>query len=96
MKFDEIETLNLTLGKLRYTDMAHPANNTEVPLNVQNEIFHHIKTEGDLYGVMMVLMLKGTCSGLTWQQSSMAYRQRSKEAARLAGALAPSDHSGSI
>jgi len=61
VKFAGIDTLNLTLGKFRYTDMAHPANDTEVSLNVQN-----IKSEGDLYGVAMLLMLKdGT--GLTGQ-----------------------------
>jgi uncharacterized protein involved in outer membrane biogenesis len=65
-KFDGIDTLNLTLGKFRYTDMAHPANNTEVSLNVRDELFQNIKSEGDLYGVAMLLMLKDG-SGLTGQ-----------------------------
>jgi uncharacterized protein involved in outer membrane biogenesis len=56
--FEQIDVLNLTLGKFRYTDLANPANNREVDLGVQNEIFQNIKSEGDLYGVVMVLMLK--------------------------------------
>jgi uncharacterized protein involved in outer membrane biogenesis len=66
IKFEQIDTLNLTLGKFRYTDMAHPANSGEVNLDVQNEIFQNIKSEGDLYGVAMLLMLKDG-SGLTGQ-----------------------------
>jgi hypothetical protein len=56
--FTGIDTLNLTLGKLKYTDLKDPANDKEINLGVREEIYSNIKTEADLYGVGLMLLLK--------------------------------------
>ena len=56
--FVGIETLNLSLGKFRYTDMKTPANNREMNLGIQDVVFKKIRKESELYGMLMVLLLK--------------------------------------
>lgn len=56
--FTGIDTLNLTLGKLKYTDLKDPANDKEINLGVREEIYTNIKSEADLYGVGLMLLLK--------------------------------------
>ena len=57
--FEGIEKLQLTLGKVSYTDMKTPANNRLKDLGVRDEVFKNLKTEEDLSGVMGLLMLRG-------------------------------------
>jgi uncharacterized protein involved in outer membrane biogenesis len=56
VEFGGIGMLNLTLGKVRFTDLKTPTNNRVVDLDVRNEIFKNIKSEDELYGVLMLLM----------------------------------------
>ena len=58
LKFGGIGTLNLSLGKIRYTDLRSPTNNRELVLNVHDEIFKNIRIENDLYGVMFLLLAR--------------------------------------
>jgi hypothetical protein len=57
-KFEQIDTLNLSLGKLRYTDLSNPANNRAVDLSVQREVFTNIRSQNDLYGMAMLLLIR--------------------------------------
>jgi uncharacterized protein involved in outer membrane biogenesis len=57
-EFGGIGVLTLTLGKVRYTDLKAPANNREQDLEIRDEVFKNIKSEDDLYGVMLLLMAR--------------------------------------
>ena len=57
-KFEQIDVLNLSIGKLRYTDLANPANNRTVDFGVQREVFTNIRSQNDLYGMAMLLLIR--------------------------------------
>lgn len=57
-EFGGIGTLNLSLGKVRYTDLKTPANNVERDLGIRDQEFKNIKSEDDLYGVLLLLMAR--------------------------------------
>ena len=57
-EFEKIDMMNLTLGKVRYTDLAHPAASHEWNLDVHNQVFPNVKSQEDLYGMAFVLLLK--------------------------------------
>ena len=57
-EFEKIDTLNLTLGKLRFSDLGRPANNHEANLAMHNQVFQNVKSEEDIYGMAIVLLLK--------------------------------------
>ena len=58
LEFEKIDMLNLTLGKVRFTDLAHPAAIGEWNLDVHNQAFLNVKSQEDLYGMAFVLLLK--------------------------------------
>ncbi len=58
LQFDRIEMLNLTLGRMRYLDLAHPEATREVDLGIRNQAFPNVKSQEDLYGLAVVLLLK--------------------------------------
>jgi uncharacterized protein involved in outer membrane biogenesis len=47
-EFAGIDRLQLTVGKIVYTDLLNPANNAEYDLGVRDEIITDIKSESDL------------------------------------------------
>jgi hypothetical protein len=53
-----VDVLNLTLGKARYVDFKEPGRNREFTLNLENQIFKNVKTEADLYAVLLVVWLR--------------------------------------
>lgn len=57
-EFGGIGTLELTLGRVTYTDLNNLANNNTQDLGIRDEVFKNIKSEEDLYGVLLVLMLR--------------------------------------
>lgn len=58
LAFERIDTLNLTLGRLRYLDMANPAAGRDVDFGVRNQVFQNVKSQEDVYGMAFVLLLK--------------------------------------
>ena len=58
VEFTGIDTLNLTLGKVRFIDLARPARNREIILGVENYVVKNVKSEKDLYGVVLIVLLK--------------------------------------
>ena len=58
LEFTGIDTLNLTLGRARFFDLGKPANNREINLGFKNQIVKNVKSEKDLYGVMLLVLLK--------------------------------------
>lgn len=57
-QFAGIGKLQLTLGKVRYTDMKTPAKNRLVDLGVRDEVFNNVKSQEELSAVMWLLLLR--------------------------------------
>ncbi len=58
MEFLGIETLNLTLGKMRYLDLKAPGQAKEINLGLKEEVVRNVKSVADLSGVMIKVALK--------------------------------------
>lgn len=63
MVFSGVEVLNLSLGKVRLIDLKEPRNNRIRIVNLQNQVFHNVKTPGDLCGVLVLLWIRSGGSG---------------------------------
>jgi uncharacterized protein involved in outer membrane biogenesis len=63
IEFSGVEVLNLSLGKIQLIDLKEPRNNRIRNVNLQNQIFHNVKTPGDLYGVLVLLWMRSGGSG---------------------------------
>lgn len=59
LRFAGIDTLNLTLGRVRRQYLAAPTNNAAINLGVRGEIVTNLKTEKDLYLTLAKLALRG-------------------------------------
>jgi hypothetical protein len=57
-EFTGIDTLNLSLGKLRYVDLKNPRNSRELVLNVRDRVLKNVKSESDLYGLLILIWLR--------------------------------------
>lgn len=60
-KFAGIDTLDLSLGKLRFSKLGS-GQKEEVDFNITNQILHNVKSETDLAGVAVLLALRGSTS----------------------------------
>jgi hypothetical protein len=58
LEFDGIDVLNLSLGKATFTDLGNPKNNTEIAVNMENQLFRNVKSEGDAYGILFMIWLR--------------------------------------
>ncbi|HVY70649.1 MAG TPA: hypothetical protein VHH73_12025 [Verrucomicrobiae bacterium] len=57
-RFDGIDTLNLTLGKLRMTDLKDPSKSRDFEMGLKDEIVTNVKSEDDLAVVALKVMLR--------------------------------------
>ena len=58
LEFAGIDTLNLTLGKIKQTDLKQPANSREFALGVTNEVISDIRDGRDLQVKLLPLLLR--------------------------------------
>lgn len=58
MKFEGIDTLNLTLGRVRFTSLKHPERAREINLNVKNYEMKNVKSAADFSGLVVGIMMK--------------------------------------
>ena len=58
LEFESIDVLNLSLGRARFIDLKNHANDRDVQMNMDNQVFNNVKTEGDLYGIMFLIWLR--------------------------------------
>ena len=65
LEFGGIDTLHLTLGKVFYTDMQNPTNNTAYDLGVQDAVIKNVRTESDLINWLLGHLLAKDRNGLT-------------------------------
>lgn len=63
IEFLGVEVLNLSLGKVQLIDLKEPRNNRIRNVNLQNQVFHNVRTPGDLYGVLILLWMRSGGSG---------------------------------
>lgn len=56
--FDSIDVLNISVGRIRFTDMKNPARPSEWNLGLRNEILKNIRSVQDLYGLTTQLMIR--------------------------------------
>lgn len=62
IKFTGIDVLNLSLGKVRFIDLRMPDKSVDLNLNVRDQILKNVKTERDLYGVLVLIWLRNGLS----------------------------------
>jgi uncharacterized protein involved in outer membrane biogenesis len=63
VEFEGVDVLNLSLGKIQLLDLKEPRHNLLRNVNLQNQIFHNVRTPGDLYGVLLLLWMRSGGSG---------------------------------
>jgi uncharacterized protein involved in outer membrane biogenesis len=56
--FNGIDTLNLSLGKIRFSDLKTPANNWALDLGVQNRVLKNVKSEADLQRALLLALFQ--------------------------------------
>jgi len=57
--FTGIDTLNLTLQKLRVSNLDVPGQDQEVDFGLRNQVFHNLRSQADLTGMALVLAARG-------------------------------------
>lgn len=60
--FKGIDTLNLSVGKVRYIDMRYPKRNQEINLSLQNEIIPNVRSWDDMAGILFKVLLRAGIS----------------------------------
>lgn len=63
LKFAGIDTLNLTVDEVRYTNLRLPKRNQEVKLGLKNDLTQNIRTEQDVTGLLFKILLR---AGITF------------------------------
>lgn len=56
--FKGIDTLNLTMGKVRYVSLRDPRRNQEIPVMLNNDIVLNVRTWGDMGGILFKVLLR--------------------------------------
>jgi uncharacterized protein involved in outer membrane biogenesis len=62
IKFTGIDVLNLSLGKVRFIDLRTPDRSVDLNMNVRDQILKNVKSEKDLYGVLVLIWLRNGMS----------------------------------
>jgi uncharacterized protein involved in outer membrane biogenesis len=62
LKFTGIDTLNLSLGKFRLSNLAS-GREEEIQLGIKNQISHNVKSEADLAGLSLFLATRAAMAG---------------------------------
>lgn len=58
VRFNGVDTLNLTVGKIRYINLRRPNRNQEINVALQNEIIQNVRTWNDMAGLLLKLLLR--------------------------------------
>jgi uncharacterized protein involved in outer membrane biogenesis len=58
LAFSGIDTLNLTLGQMKYTQMSQPQKPRIIKFGLKNEILTNVRSPADLAGVLVKIALK--------------------------------------
>jgi uncharacterized protein involved in outer membrane biogenesis len=58
LEFESIDVLNLSLGRMRFIDLKDRNNDRTVAINLDNQVFNNVKTEGDVYSILFLIWLR--------------------------------------
>lgn len=58
LEFEGIDVLNLSLGKARFIDLNDRTRDSVIPINMENQVFKDVKSEGDAYAVLFMIWLR--------------------------------------
>ena len=58
LEFAGIDVLNLSLGKVRFLDLKDPRHNGTLDLGVKNQVFRNVNSEGDVFGVLLLVWVR--------------------------------------
>jgi len=56
--FESIDVLNLSLGRMRFIDLNDRSKDRDVVLNLDDQVFNNVKTEGDVYSILLLIWLR--------------------------------------
>ena len=70
--FGSIDTLNLTVGKIKYTSLRRPDAATEVTVGLNNAVFTHVRSVAELTRVVLNSMVQ---NGITVTQPPREHRR---------------------
>lgn len=68
--FAGIDVLNLSVGKIRFTDLKNPKQNHERVFGIKDRVYRNVKTVGDLEAIVLLLWLQSTGNPLHTSHSS--------------------------
>lgn len=57
-EFKGIDTLNLTVGKVRYISLRDPRRNQQMNLALQNEIVQNVRSWNDMAGILFKVLIR--------------------------------------
>ena len=57
-EFEDVEVLNIALGRARFIDLKNRAHDHEIPINLDNQVFNNVKTDTDLTVALAVMWLR--------------------------------------
>jgi uncharacterized protein involved in outer membrane biogenesis len=75
-EFAGIDRLQLTVGKIVYTDLLNPTNNAEYDLGVRDEVITDIKSESDLTNWLFNYLVKHELPSLNFDSAKRHKRNR--------------------
>jgi len=58
LAFEQIDVLNVSVGKAKYIDLKNPRNNREQNIGIENFPVRHVKSMADLSGLAVLLALR--------------------------------------
>ncbi len=64
LEFTGIETLNLTVGTVRFVDLGQPANSRELRVALTNEVLQNVKSTADFTPLLLRLLVRELGAGL--------------------------------
>jgi hypothetical protein len=76
LRFAGIDTLNLSLGRVKYTSLKRPSRTTELKLDLKNEILMNVRSMADLTNLVMATLFR---NGITITTDAPAPRPMTLE-----------------
>ena len=56
--FSGVDMINLSVGKVRYTNLRHPKRSREVTLGIRNDIIQNVDSEQDITAIIFKILLR--------------------------------------
>ena len=80
--FGGIDTLNLSIDQVRYSNLRLPKRNQEIILAMKNDLTHNLKTEQDVAAVLFKVLLRAGITVYAEQSPAPALQKPTQTAAK--------------